>query len=69
MRITRGGGIFQQEAIVAAVVGVAHGGGDADVGGDAHEDEVLDSPVAEEEVEIRVGEGAAAWFVDDRFAG
>ena len=60
--------ILQQQAFEAAVVGLAHGGVDADVGGDAGEDDVLDAALVEDQLEVGGAERALAGLVDDRLA-
>ena len=60
--------ILQQEALEAAVVGLAHGGVDADVGGDAGEHQVADAAGVEDELQIGGAEGALARLVDDGLA-
>ena len=58
--------IRQQQALVAAVVGVAHRGVHADVGGDAGEDDVADALRLQHQFEVGGEERALARLVDDR---
>ena len=44
--------ILEQQAFVAAVIGLAHGGVDADIGGDAGKDDVVDAALVEDQFEI-----------------
>ena len=46
--------VLEQQALEAAVVGLAHGGVDADVGGDAGQDEVVDAALC-------AGSGRGRW--------
>ena len=61
--------VLEHEAVIAAIVGLAHRGVDADLGRYAGDDELLDAPVLQDGVEIRSVKGALAGLVDDRFAG
>ncbi len=61
--------VLQQQAFEAAVVGLAHGGVHADVGGDAGEHDVLDAARAQDQFEVGGAERALARLVDDRLAG
>ena len=61
--------ILQQQAFEAAVVGLAHGGVHADVGGDAGQDDVVDAAQAQHQFEVGGAERALAGLVDDRLAG
>src|SRR5262245_37871275 len=61
--------ILEEEAFEAAVIGLAHGGVDPDIGGDAAEDQVADAAGAEHQLEIGGTERALARLVDDRLAG
>ena len=61
--------ILEQQALEAAIVGFAHRGVDADVGGDAGEHEVRDAALAQDQLEIGGAERALAGLVDDRLAG
>jgi hypothetical protein len=61
--------VFQQQALEAAVVGLAHGGVHADVGRDAGEHDVAQAPRAQHQLEIGGAERALARLVDDRLAG
>ena len=60
--------ILQQQAFEAAIVGLAHGGVHADVGGDAGQHDVLDAAQAQHQFEIGGAERALAGLVDDRLA-
>ena len=61
--------VGQQQALEAAVVGLAHGGVHADVGGDAGEHEVADAARAQDQVEVGGVERALARLVDDGSPG
>ena len=61
--------VGQHEAAEAAVVGFAHRGVDADFGGDAADDELLDAAVAQDQLEVGGVERALARLVDHRLAG
>src|SRR5205085_10093215 len=67
--VGRAAAILEQHAFEAAIVRLAHGGVDANVGGDAGENEVADLPRPQDELEIGGAEAALAGLVDDRFAG
>ena len=60
--------ILQHQAFEAAVVGLAHGGVDADIGGDAGEDDVFDAALVEDQFQVGGAERALAGLVDDRLA-
>src|SRR5579871_205154 len=60
--------VLEQQTLVAAVVRLAHGGVDADVRGDAGQDQVGDPPLAQDEVEVRRAEGPLPRLVDDRLS-
>ena len=60
--------VGEHDAAVAAVVCLAHGGVDADFGGDAGDHQVLDGAIAQHRFEIGLVEGAFARLVDDRLA-
>ena len=66
-----GGGtaILDQHAFEAAVVGFAHRGVDADVGGDAGQHDVLDAAQPQHQFEVGGAERALAGLVDDGLAG
>ena len=57
------------EALVAAVVGLPHGGVDADFRGDAGDDELLDAAVLQDGMQVGGPKSAFAGLVDDRLAG
>mmetsp|Transcript_51052 Transcript_51052/g.108458 ORF Transcript_51052/g.108458 Transcript_51052/m.108458 type:complete len:238 (-) Transcript_51052:5-718(-) len=61
--------IREHQAFVAAVVRLSHRGVNADVRGDATEDNVLDTLGAEDHVKIRGVEGALTRLVDDGLVG
>jgi hypothetical protein len=61
--------VLEQQALVAAVVALAHRGVDADVGGDPGEDEVLDAARPQDQLEVRRAERALARLVDHALAG
>jgi hypothetical protein len=61
--------IRQHHAFEAPVVGFAHGGGDADVGGDTADHQVVDALRAQDQFQIGGAEAALARLVDDRLAG
>ena len=67
--VGRAAAVRQQQALEAAVVGLAHGGVHADVGGDAGEDHVADAARAQDQLEVGGAERALAGLVDDRLAG
>src|ERR1700674_5003789 len=60
--------IFEQQALETAIVGFAHGGMHADVGGDAGEHDIFDPAQAQHQLEIGGAERALAGLVDDRLA-
>ena len=62
-RVGGAGAVFEQEALVPAVVSLAHRGVDADVGGDAAEDDTLDPTRAEDQVQVRRAERTFPWLV------
>ena len=64
-----GDAVLEHQAVVAAVVGLAHRGVDADLGGDAADDELCDAAAAQDGVEVGGVERALAGLVDDRLAG
>src|ERR1700733_8348115 len=66
--IGRGTAVFQKQTFVTAIVRFTHGGVNAHVGGDASENDVGNSALAENQIQIRCAERAFARFVDDRFA-
>src|SRR6202008_3833339 len=57
--------VLQQHAFEATVVGLAHGGVDAHVGGDAGQHDVLDAAHAQDQLEIGGAERAFAGLVVD----
>ena len=61
--------VLEHQAVVAAVVGLADRGVDADFGGDAADNELLDAATAQDGVEVGGVEGALAGLVDHRLAG
>ena len=66
--VGRAAAILQQQAFEAAVVGLAHGGVHADVGGDAGQHDVVDAAQAQHQLKIGGAERALARLVDDRLA-
>ena len=66
--VGRAGAVREQQTFVAAIVGVAHGRVDADVGRDAGERDVLDALAMEQQVQIGGVERTLPRLVDDRFA-
>ena len=68
LRKVRADAVLRHQAVVAAVVGLAHGGVDADLGGDAGHDELRDAAILENGVQIGGEEGALARLVDHRLA-
>jgi hypothetical protein len=48
----RGGAVGQEQALVAAVIGVAHCRVDADIGGDAGQHDVADTFGLQHEIEV-----------------
>ena len=61
--------VLEHQAVVAAVVRLAHRGVDAHLGRDAAHDELPDAAVVQHRVEVGGVEGALAGLVDDRLAG
>src|SRR6185436_8004099 len=57
------------ETIITAIIGFADGGVDADLGGHAGDDELLDAAILEDRMEVGGEECAFAGLVDDGFAG
>jgi len=66
--VSRAGAVRQEQALVPAVVGVAHRRVDADVGRDARQGDVLDAFAAEEQIQIGGVEGSFPGLIDDGFA-
>ena len=64
--VGRAAAILQQQAFEAAIVGLAHGGVDADIGGDAGEHDIVDAAQPQHQLEIGGAERAFARLVDDR---
>ena len=67
-REIRRAAVGQHDAAIAAVVGLAHGGVDADFRRDAGDDQVLDAAILQRQFEIGLVEGAFAGLVDHRLA-
>src|SRR5258708_6041481 len=67
--VGRAAAVLEEQALVAAIVALAHRRVDADVGRDAREHEVGDALLAQDEVEVRRAERALARLVDDDLAG
>ena len=63
--VGRGTAILDQHAFEAAVVGFAHGGMDADVGGDPGQHDVLDAAQPQHQFEVGGAERSLAGLVDD----
>ena len=66
--VGRAAAVFKQHTLETAVVGLAHGGVNANVGGDPGQHDVIDPAQAQHELEIGCAERAFARLVDDRFA-
>jgi hypothetical protein len=64
--ICSGGTVLKEKTFETSVVGITHGRGNANIGGDSGEDEVLDASVAEDDVQVCRVERSLAWLVDDR---
>ena len=64
-----GAAVGEHDAAIAAVVRLAHRGVDADLGGDAADQQVLDAEIAQQRVEVGRVERALAGLVDHRLAG
>ena len=62
------GAVLEDQALEAAIVGLAHRGVHADIGGDAGEHEIVDAARAQHQLEIRGTERTLARLVDHRFA-
>src|SRR5580704_13136858 len=69
LRKVRADAILEHEAVETPVIGLAHRGVDADLGGDAADDQLLDAAMFEDRVEVGRVERALARLVDDRLAG
>jgi hypothetical protein len=65
----RADAVGQHQALVAAVVGLAHRGVDADLGRHAGDDQLADSCLREQFAEAGAVERALARLVDHRLAG
>src|SRR5260370_1242576 len=68
-RNVRGAAIGEHDAAVAAVVRLPHAGVDADLGGHAANEQILDPVPGQEGIQMGLVEGALARLVDDRLAG
>jgi hypothetical protein len=66
--VGRAAAVLDQHAFEAAVVGLAHRGVDADVGGDAGQHDVLDAAQPQHQFEVGGAERALAGLVDDGLA-
>ncbi len=64
-----GHGIFDEDDLVAAVEGCAGGGFDAEVGGDAAEEDGVDAAAAELLIEVGGVEGSPLPLGDEEIAG
>ena len=62
------GAVLEEQALEAAVVGLPHGGVDADVGRDPGQDDVPDPARIQDQLEVRGAERSLARLVDDRLA-
>src|SRR5271154_3252333 len=67
--VSRAAAIRQQQAFKAAIVGLAHRGVHAHVGGDAGEHQVANPGAAQDQLEIGGEESTLAGLVDDGLAG
>jgi hypothetical protein len=61
--------VREEQAFIAAIVGVSHGGVDADVRRDAGQDQVGNTSLAQEQIKIRGKKRAFTWLIDDGFPG
>ena len=68
-RVGRAGGVGENQALIAPVVGLAHRGVDTHVGGDAGQHQVRDLVGPEQQVEVGGVERALAGLVHDELAG
>lgn len=68
LHFTRSGPILHQHAIKSTIVGLPHRRRYANISRDPRNDQVPDSPDAQQQLEIRMGKGAPARFIDHRFA-
>ena len=66
--IGRGAAVFEQHAFEAAIVRLAHGGMDADVGRDPRKRDIVDSAGAQHQLEVGGAEGSLARLVDHGLA-
>ncbi len=66
--VGRAGAVRQDQALVPAIVGLAHRRVHADIGRDAGKDDVVDALEPQQHVEVGGAERALAGLVDDRFA-
>ena len=60
--------VGQDDAAVTAVVSLAHGGVDADLGGDAGDDQILDAAIPQRQLQVGLEECALAGLIDHRLA-
>jgi len=60
--------VFEDQTIEPAIVRFPHGRGDADVGGDSHQDKVPDAAQTKEMLELGVSKSSSPGFVDDQLA-
>ena len=66
--VGRRAAVGDKQALVAQIVGVAHGGVHADVGGDAGQHDVADTGSLQHQLQVGGHERALAGLVDDHFA-
>ncbi len=66
--VGRPAAILEQQTFEAAIIGLAHGGVHAHIGGDAGEHDVVDAAQPQQQFEIGGAERALAGLVDDRLA-
>jgi len=64
-RVGGSGTVLEKKAFKSSVVGITHGGGDANIGGDTSEDKVLDVSVVEDDAEVSSVERSLARLIDD----
>ena len=69
LREVGGAAVGEHDAPIAAIVRLAHCGVDADFGGDAADQQMLDAEIAQQRVEISAVKRALARLVDHRLAG
>ena len=57
--------ILDDHTFEPAIIRLSHGGGNADIGCDTGEDQIVDLPCAQDQLQISGIEAALAGFVDD----